>query len=461
MSRLNRALPRNPEAEKAVLGSILHGGGVINRVAMVLEPDDFALEENKEIYSACLYLASKNEEVDLLTVKDQLKKAGQLSFVGGASYVSSLIDEIPSIANVEKYAGLIKEASQQKRIILTYQEALEQVGKIPSAELVAATSEKLYSLIVSDGDDARPTSVSSIVSDVMKEIDERRVTKNFLTGITTGLPTLDAYLLGWQRGVLTVLGAYTSHGKTASGLDFALKALETPGNEQLNVLYVALEMTKKMLGFRLLANASGEKLHWVRTGNLSDAGLGRVGAGGARLAAVGKRFLVTDGAFGMNQIAAIARSLKHQGKLDLMFVDYLQLVEGGDEDTREREVAEVGKGLLRIAKSLDIATIAFAQLNDGVANRDGHEPKIQDMRESRAINQHARTVILLNRPWMFDKANESLSPCLTFLYIEKNSESKSGKLQLHFNAAYQRFEEGECRPGCEYFKGEGLPKWQQ
>lgn len=447
---MDRSLPSNLEAESTVLASILILNDSLDRVMPIVDSSDFFDARHRAVFDAMKSLAAAGEQIDLITIKDELQKNRQLEKAGGSSYVSSLVDAMPDIARVERYAAIVAERSKRRRLI-RLGSRLMNGGMSDEVELQELLDdvEGVTATVTGVQDEVRPALVKDLIIEARAEIEERARTGNFLTGITTGITTLDAFTLGWQRGVLTVIGAYTSIGKTASGLDFGLKALEAPGNDNIHVAYVALEMTKKLLTYRLMANAAGEKLHWVRSGNLSEAGFARLDAGQDRLTAVGGRFTITDSAFDIAQIGALARSLKRQGKLDVLFVDYLQLVQGTNADVREQEVNRVGLGLLRIAKELNIAVVAFAQLNDGVVNREGHRPTLADMRESRAINQHARTVILLNRPWVFDKENEALFPCDAYLHIEKNSESMLGDVKLHFNGAFQRFEEAECDNTCD------------
>jgi replicative DNA helicase len=281
-------------------------------------------------------------------------------------------------------------------------------------------------------------------------VERRYEERDFMVGIPTGLDDLDDYLLGWERGVFHAVGGYTSVGKTVIGLDLALTVLEDPRNREkgIRAAYFALEMTDLMLGRRMVASRSEQNLYRVRTGNLSEDGLMDVASAAARIGALGDRFVLSDDLFDIDEItAAIEREHKERG-LDIVFIDYLQLIEGGDGSNREREVNKIGLALLRLAKRLKIAVIAFAQLNDGLVNRPGHRPTLQDMRESRAINHHARVVLLLHRPWLFERDNEQLSPCDGYVLIDKVSEGRTGEVQLHFNGSIMRWESGSCHPKC-------------
>jgi replicative DNA helicase len=449
---LDQQMPRSIEAERAVLGAILLAPNTYAEVDAVLRPDDFSKDEHRLIYRAMQKLVDDGVIIDIFPLKEELKKQGQLDNIGGLLYLSELTDPTPNIAGITTYVDSVKDASLNRRLIRELAEAAKFITKIKPHELVPQLAERLYDIVSEVSTEATPKPIADVVDKVYAEILERHETRNFLTGIPSGLPNLDAYTLGWQRGVMTVFGGYTSAGKTAFGLDVTKKTLTAPGNEGLHAQYIALEMTNQLLTYRLLANASEEKLYQVRTGLVSN--LNKIDKGYQELKGLGRRLSMSDSAFDIRTIASIARAAKQQGKLDILFVDYLQLVDDEEENSSNREfvVNQIGKGLLRLAKQLDIALVAFAQLNDGVVNREGHEPKIQDMRESRSINQHARTVIILNRPWMYDRSNTELTPCNAELHILKNSEGRTGMVPLHFNAAYMQFEDGPCHQDCEYWR---------
>lgn len=424
-----------------------------------LRPEHFRDSRHALIYRTLLHLPA-HLTVDTLALRNELFRQGMLDAAGGLSYITSLTVTTPNAAGIELYCQMVREAFNKRQILREIARAVQSLKTTSSRTLVANLTGMLCDLVASGNDDAAPVPVGDVIDALVREVEYRREHEDFLTGIATGVPSLDAYLLGYQRGSLTVFGGYTSVGKTGLGLDLALKTVSVPGNNGIHAAYVALEMTNRALGFRLLSNTSREKLYRVRTGTVDDAGLRRVYEGQQALRSISPRLHLCDGAFDILQIRSMARQLKHAGKLDVLFVDYLQLVDDAaySSGNREQEVNRIGKALVRLAKELDIAVNAFAQLNDGVANREGHEPKIQDMRESRAINQHARTVIAINRPWIFDRSNPELSPCKTELHILKNSESKLGVVELHFDAAYATFGEGSCHPVCEYYRDNVVPR---
>ncbi|MGN6187022.1 MAG: replicative DNA helicase [Thermoanaerobaculia bacterium] len=444
------------EAERQTLNAVMtFEKGLYHVVKTGLRPEHFRDQRNALIFRTLLNLPP-HLTVDILALRNELSRNGNLDAAGGLSYITSLTTTTPNAAAIELYCQMVREAYSKRQILRELARAVQSLETASVRTLIARLTGTLGDLVARDSDDSAPVPVGEVVDALVREIEYRRENEDFLTGIATGIPSLDAYLLGYQRGAVTIFGGYTSVGKTGLGLDLARRVVSVPGNERIHAAYNALEMTNRMLGFRLLSNASQEKLYRVRTGTVNDAGMSRVYEGQKLLQSISPRLHLCDGAFDILQIRSIARQLHHSGKLDVLFVDYLQLVDdaAGYSGNREQEVNRIGKSLVRLAKELDIAVVAFAQLNDGVANREGHEPKIQDMRESRAINQHARTVIAINRPWIFDRSNPDHSPCGTQLHILKNSESKLGVVDLHFNAAYATFEDGPCHPGCEHYRGD-------
>jgi replicative DNA helicase len=449
---LDNPLPRNIGAEQSILGTILIDSSTIHLVQDSLDSSDFDRDSHKVIYRAMLSLVEQGKEIDLLTVKDELSRLGALDGIGGSAYVSSLVDNIPDINNLPSYVEIVKEKARQRRMMVRLFSAIQEVAKQGSANVAAQLIDALTP-VAKEQDGISLVYAGDLMREALAEIEERYTTQNYFTGIRTGFSTLDDYLSGWQPGVLHLVGAYTSAGKTTLGLEIAQKILKHPDNAGKYVFYFALEMTRKMLSFRILANQARQNLYFVRTGSLSEPAFDSVVEAGLQFTKFGQRFGVSDNAFTLQQIVSVSRALKRAGKLDVVLVDYLQLIEGKrDEESRQREVDLAGKALLRLAKELNVAVIAFAQLNEGAVNRPDHEVLLSDMRESRAINQHARTVLLLNRPWMFERGPDSpYKECDAYLKIEKNSEGRTGRIPLHFEGKYQSFSESPCAPGCDFF----------
>jgi replicative DNA helicase len=454
---LDGQLPSAPEAERAVAEILWLDQSTYNDIAGKLRPEHFGNGGYRDLYRLIQERIEAGEPIDSWSLREAAKKQNifGLSFI-----IEDLGMGAPDITRIGYYAEKVIEAAKARSMVTPLQRALQRLGSDP-------TSDVARDLL----DDLMPASVGSeanhihyapqLVDEAMDDIDYRRETGDFITGIPTGIGALDDYLSGWQRGILTLFGGYTSHGKTAIGLDMMLKLLMAYGNESIHAFYFALEMTRKMLTFRVLANQSRQNLYFVRSGNLSEPGYEALTAAGKRLKSFGQRFGMSDGIFSLRDIVTTARNLRRQSRLDILFVDYLQLVETEYEESRQREVDLIGKGLLRLAKELDIPVIAFAQLNEGALNRPGHRPMLSDMRESRALNQHARTVMLLNRPWMWEKEDPDLRPCQAEIFIEKNSEGKLGvigtpDMPLHFDVTTQYISEEPCGPGCRYHKEEDV-----
>ena len=448
-SVLDTPLPQNYEAERSVLGSILIDNDIFYSVDTVISAQDFFHTDHREIYRAIGRLLDGGHPADLITLKNEIA-ASDLPIE--SSLITALVDGIPDVANASRYAKIVAEKARQRRLITSLYEGMKTVASDGSAN-VAAKLLDILTPVASDTDKVDIVYAAELMTRSLLEIQERYESRNFFTGIRTGMESLDDYLSGYQRGVLHLIGAYTSHGKTTLGLDLNLKMLRQPDNRNVHSFYFALEMTSKMLAFRLLANEAQQNLYFVRSGNLTEEGLDAVAEASTKIGKLDRRLGICDNAFTLRQIATTARALKRKGMLDVLWVDYLQLIEGIDsEETRQREVDIIGKTLLRLAKELNIAVIAFCQLNEGAVNRKDHEPLLSDMRESRAINQHARTVMLLNRPWMFEKGEGSpYKPCQSYMKIEKNSEGRTGRFDLHFDGKFQKFTEGSCYPGCEHF----------
>jgi replicative DNA helicase len=445
---LEKELPREISAERAVLGTIILFSEYYDQVAAVLSTNDFTLDAHKAVWEAISDEIAAGGSPDLITLRSRLKTDSRVDF----AYLSSLLDGIPDVSSLDRYAAIVKQASAQRAIMRSLALGLRDAESADPHRLAEAIIQELEEIATTSLDQDRLVGVDEIMMKVTAEIDRRHHEKDWITGIPSGLMALDAYTLGYQRKVLMVFGGYTSVGKTGIGLDLALRAVEA--NPNIRVAYFALEMSNEMLGYRLLSNKSSQPLHFVRSGNLSDHGLGKVMDASSLISTYGDRLMMSDQVFSVDKIAKLCRQEKRKRGLDLVFVDYLQLCDTDDEEyanNREREVNKIGYRLLQMAKRLDVAVVAFAQLNDGAVNRAGHRPMLSDMRESRAINQHARTVVLLHRPWLFDRENEELLECDAKLLIDKNSEGRTGEPAVHFNGSVMRWEDGECHPGCQFY----------
>jgi replicative DNA helicase len=462
MSKLeSQPLPSSKEAEQALLGCVLIEPDCLKLVAQrsPLVPSDFYDDSNKYIWKAMGAILKRNETPDLVTVKDELQKDGNLDKVGGA-YVSSLLNAIPNVNMAADYAKIIREKRAARDVIHLFVSSIDRLYSdgvaVVEEEVIKGLKAIASTLPNGGGAPINITYAAELMSMVKGQVEWQKENGIFFTGIRTGYEKFDKILGGWQRGVLHILAAYTSHSKSASLLDFSIAAAKA--QEDSHSIYFTLEMTEMMMGRRLLASQGGVSLLKLKEGRIYDSAWDRFTQAADEVSSLGKRWSITDAMVGIEEIERTCVLAKAEHGLDVIFVDYLQLVEDDDEKNREREVNKIAKRLLDMAKRLDIAVVASAQLNEGVVNRKNHRPLLTDIRESRAVNQHARTVILLSRPWLFERTevedeNETQhSPCTLIYYVEKNSEGELGEFPLHYNLSHQQIREEDCTPECYHYR---------
>jgi replicative DNA helicase len=454
-------LPNSHDAEQALLECVMiEADSALPRIvaACKLEPADFSRPANRMIWMAISSLGKRGVGIDPYTVREELERSGAIDLVGGIGYVSSLSTGVPILSQVGEYARIIRQRRVERDAAVLLNDSLNKLNHKRFEDVKAELDSGLSSLqnqLPQGGEAPIPvTFADELVRTVKGQVEWQKDNQYFFTGIPTGYAILDGILQGWQRGVLHVLGAYTSHSKTASLLDFSMSAAFSDSDTR--ILYFALEMTEMMMGRRLLASQSGVPLLYVKTGDLMDDAYDRFLSGVKKVEGLGDRWAITDSMVSIEDIERVCRMTKASKGLDVVFVDYLQLIENENEKVREREVNKVGKKLLDIAKSLDIAVVASAQLNEGVVNRPGHRPLLSDLRESRAVNQHARTVILMSRPWLFERTETDPDeptkhrPCTLMYYVDKNSEGELGEFALHYNVKNQQIREEPCGKTCIY-----------
>lgn len=444
--------PQSQDAERAVLGAILTYPPAIDRVASLIDADSFARDAHREIYRALWQLAVSGVEIDVLTVRNHLADAGSLSAVGGVSYVSALLDSPPDVANVERYAKIVAEKAALRRIIQACGKACRSAAEGGSSvEIASGLTHELSALGVSEGRESR--GIYTVVSEVRRE-DDRRAETGEMIGVQTGYVGVDDMTLGIPREALSVLAGKSSHGKTTLAVNFVMSALEARDDTKA-VLY-SLEMSKQAITNSLRARLSGVPLPAIRDwAKLNEMDRQRVTDADGYLARFNRRFYFADRITTISDLIADARKRKQDGGVDLIVVDYLQLLEGADEDSRERTVNQIAWGLHELARDLKCAVLALSQVTTNADQRKDGRLSIDDLRDSKAIGHHARLVLMMSRPWQSNKARDDVHACHTLLQIEKQSQGSTGDVIFHFDGALQTFDEGGCHTNCRYTRKHG------
>jgi len=437
-----RELPESLEAEVSVLGAMLLDPSTVDTIAPMLRVEAFTRPAHAEIYRAILRLNDAHQGVDLVTVGEELKKAHKLDEVGGLEYLAQLVDSVPSAANAVHYARIVRERHVHRDLIRVANIILERAsaGREESRQLLD-DAERLIFEIAELGAHREVTEIKEILKRTFERIDRWRERGQRLTGLETGFHDLDDLTCGLQPAEFIVLAARPSVGKTS----LALNILEYVGVRlQRPAVLFSMEMAQEQIVRNMLCSHARLDSHKLRRGMLNQSELTRLSMAAGRLS---EAPLFIDDTPGLTiwEVRAKARRLRAQHKIELVAIDYLQLMEPPEVESREQQVAQISRGLKALARELEIPVLAVAQLNRGVEMRDDHRPRLADLRESGAIEQDADVVLLLHRPMMYRRGEgdenipqDGAEPAK--LYVAKQRNGPTGEVGLTFLTKFMRFE---------------------
>lgn len=433
-----RTLPHNLEAERSVLGAILVNNELHEDIADRLDAGDFFRDAHRRIYQAAEKLLEDDKAVDLITLKDELIRTGELEEVGGPAYIASLADGVPRSANIAHYADIVREKARLRDAIHTANKLLSAsyLAEEPARDIVADAAESLLDLTGSSVS-SKPILIGDLMSSGMTALETKAaIGGGGVTGLPTGYANLDEMTAGLHDANLIIFGARSSQGKTALVLNVAANIAKA--RQDASILVFSLEMSKEEIFERMLASESRVDSHRLRTGNLTDREWGKVANGMSALAEM-KIYIDDDANVGIREIRARARQAKKEHGLALIVVDYLQLLKGrGKFDTRSQEVGSFSRGLKRLAKELKLPIIALSQLSrapEAGPNRKARRPQLSDLRESGDIEQDADLVILIYRPEPKDG-----EPEYAILIIAKQRNGPTGDVKVLWDAASVTFD---------------------
>ena len=451
---LDRPLPQNPDAERAVLGSILINNNAFYRVVGLIDTEDFFKDSHRSIFATMRTLAEQSHEIDMLTLKDELAKRAQLEQVGGAAYISSLADGIPDVANVERYARIIKEKSMLRRLIVMGNSVMRAALDAPNepAEVLNIAEQTLYK-IAEGSIDKGFVQLDRITRKNMEAIEALQHAGKLITGIPTGYDRFDEFTSGFQNQDLIILAARPSMGKTSFMMNIAESiAIPTregtpraPSQRLYSVGVFSLEMSKEQIGLRMLSSESGVSNHLIRAGMLSERNWRDLAEASTRLA---KAKIYVDDTPGIDvmELRAKARRLKMEVGLDMVMVDYLQLMAvKGRVESRNQEISQISRGLKAVAKELNLPVISLSQLSRRPEQRTGdHRPQLSDLRESGSIEQDADLVAFIYRDEVYNKDTEEKG--IAEIIIAKQRNGPIGDFKLVFRNDITKFFNYEPSP---------------
>jgi replicative DNA helicase len=448
---LDRPLPQNPEAERSVLGSILINNHAFYRVLGTIDIADFFKDAHRLIFTAMRKLAEQSRAIDLITLKEVLAKEGQLEQVGGSAYISSLVAGIPDIANVERYAAIVKEKSTLRRLIVMGNSVMRAALDMPQepGEVLNLAEKQIYE-IAEGSVDKGFASIAKITRTNMEAIEKLQGNGALVTGIPTGYSRFNEFTSGFQPQDLIILAARPSMGKTSFMMNIAEAiSIPRPGDAPDRKLYsvgvFSLEMSKESLGLRILSSESGVSGNLIRSGMLSERNWSELSKASARIAR-GKIFVDDTPGIDPMEMRAKARRLKMDAGLDIIMVDYLQLMAvKGRIESRQQEISQISRGLKAIAKELNVPLISLSQLSRRPEQRTGdHRPQLSDLRESGAIEQDADIVLFIYRDEVYNKESEEKG--VAEIIIAKQRNGPIGDFKLVFQHDITKFFNYEPQP---------------
>ncbi len=399
------------------------------KIGDVIVPDDFYDERHQQIYEAILELYAKNVSIDILTVTNWLEEHKLLDRVGGSSYLTQLVNAVPSSAHISHYAFIVRKKGTLRKLINAAGE-ITNLGFGEEGEMediLDAAEQKLYN-ISQKHLKQNFVSISNILHSTFERIDELHREKGKLRGLPTGYVDLDNLLGGLQKSDLVVLAARPSMGKTSLALDMMRHVAV---NHKVPVGIFSLEMSKDQLVDRLLSSQSDVNLWKIRTGHLNDDDFEKIGQAMGELS---ESPIFIDDAAGSNimEIRTKARRLQAEHGVGLIVVDYLQLMEGRNQENRVQEVSEISRALKLLARELNVPVLALSQLSRGVENRPDKVPQLADLRESGSIEQDADVVMFIYREEMY-KGKDAKRPHVAEIHIKKHRNGPTGQIDLFFD----------------------------
>ncbi|GAA0864960.1 replicative DNA helicase [Paraclostridium tenue] len=435
MEDIGRIPPHSVESEQSILGSILLDKEAIITVTETIQPEDFYKEAHKIIYECMMKLNNKNEPIDLITLTEELRKQGHLEDVGGISYITSLSTIVPTTSNVKYYSDIVKEKSVLRKLIKVSNDILN-LGYDSSTKVedILEKAEKQIFDISQEKSSEDFQSINSVLMDTYDMIERLYTNKEEITGITSGFEDLNKKINGLQRTDLILIAARPAMGKTAFSLNLVQNAA-LKGNASVAVF--SLEMSKEQLVQRMLSAQSHVELKKIKNGNLDENDWPRIIDAMSVLSNANIYIDDTPG-IKISELRSKCRKLKIEKGLDLILIDYLQLMEGdNNNESRQQEISKISRSLKIIAKELNCPVVALSQLSRAPEQRSDHRPMLSDLRESGAIEQDADIVMFLYRDEYYHPDSERKN--IGEVIIAKNRHGETGSVELVWLGEIQKF----------------------
>ena len=430
-------MPYAIEAEQSVLGSILLDRDLIIVVVDIVSKEDFYSEQNAEIYDVMLSLFKSNEPIDLITIVNELRRRNLLEKVGGIPYITSLSSAPDFTEHITKYASIVKEKSILRKLIKASTELMQKSYEqnLEIHEILDFAEKSIFD-IAQEKDQQGLVKIDNVLADSFEILQDLYQRKDKLTGLTTGFIDLDRKINGLQKTDLILIAARPAMGKTAFSLNIAQNAA-IKGNASVAVFN--LEMSKEQLIQRMISATSHVELNKLKNGNIDDEEWPKITTG---MGILQNTNIYIDDSPGITalELRSKCRRLKVEKGLDLVLIDYLQLMEGdGKTESRQQEISKISRSLKVLAKELKCPVIALSQLSRAVEQRSDHRPMLSDLRESGAIEQDADLVMFLYRDDYYNPDSEQKN--ITEVIIAKHRHGEVGTIPLTWFGQYQLFKD--------------------
>jgi replicative DNA helicase len=432
--------PHSVEAEQAVLGGLMLDPVAWDNVADAVTVQDFYRPDHRLIFAAIAALAGEARPCDVVTVSQQLERSGELEGAGGLAYLSAIARDTPSAANVRAYAEIVRERSLLRQLIRAGTEIASAVfdndGQT-ARELVDRAEQRVFE--IAEGTFRRregAVAVRQLLPGVIDQIDEWHNNPDKLRGLPTGFTDFDKLTGGLRPGDLVIVAGRPSMGKSTLAVNMAEYAAVHPGT-RASVAIFTMEMPSEQVITRMLASIGGVPLNSLRSGKISDDDWVRITSATSQLSEA-KIFVDEAPALNPTELRARARRVKREHGLDLIVIDYLQLMQvPGTQENRATEIAEISRGLKALAKELQVPVIALSQLNRAVEQREHKKPVMSDLRESGSLEQDSDIILLIYREEVYDR--NTTKKGIAEIDVVKHRNGETGMFLLTFQGQYTRF----------------------
>ena len=435
---LERPLPSSEDSERVILGAILLDNALITQAIEHLKPEDFYSPLNRRVYNAMIGLFEQSKQIDPVLIIEEMKKDGPVEAIGGISTIANLTFGLPHFSNLEEYVKVVKDKSVVRTLIRTCNQITsEALAEEDDAEVILDRAEQMVFALAEERTRKGFYHIEPVARDVLQKVTElAHGESHALTGLATGFREFDAKTSGLQKTDLIIVAARPSMGKTALCLTIAQNAAV---QEKAVVAVFSLEMSKEQLVMRMLSSEARIDAHRFRTGHLMREEWARL-AGGIESLSQAKIFIDDTAGLSVLEMRAKARRLAaEQKKLDLIVVDYLQLMSaGGRNESRQQEVSKISRELKALAKELNVPVVALSQLSRAPEARNPPKPLMSDLRESGSIEQDADVVAFIYREDYYHETDENKG--MAELIISKQRNGPTGTVKLAFLKEFTRFE---------------------